>query len=300
MNLDQTRNRRGDAGSIAGRFWAGRATGIGTLALASLLDPRLLAGGRPRRSPRIAGRAWSSPPHFAPRAKRIIYLYMAGGPSHLETFDHKPKLAEMHGQPMPESFTKGQPIAQLQGQKLTCFAPQHPFDKVRPVGPGDQRDLPAPGHGRRRHLHHPLDGDRGDQPRSGPHVHEHRHDDLGPAGDGLVAHLRPGQRERQPARLRRADLDRASSARRSRSPRGSGTAASCPAGSRASSSARKGDPVLYVGRPGGRHARPAARRGRRRAAAQRDRERGGRRPGDRHAHQPSTRWRSACRPACRS
>ena len=43
---------------------------------------------------------------------------MAGGPSHLETFDHKPKLAEMHGKPMPESFTKGQPIAQLQGQKL--------------------------------------------------------------------------------------------------------------------------------------------------------------------------------------
>ena len=40
---------------------------------------------------------------------------MAGGPSHLETFDYKPKLAELDGQPMPESFTKGQPIAQLQG-----------------------------------------------------------------------------------------------------------------------------------------------------------------------------------------
>ena len=36
----------------------------------------------------------------------MIYLYMAGGPSHLETFDYKPKLAEMHGQPMPESFTR--------------------------------------------------------------------------------------------------------------------------------------------------------------------------------------------------
>ena len=43
---------------------------------------------------------------------------MAGGPSHLETFDYKPKLDELNGQPMPESFTKGQPIAQLQGQKL--------------------------------------------------------------------------------------------------------------------------------------------------------------------------------------
>jgi hypothetical protein len=63
----------------------------------------------------------------APRAKRIIQLYMAGGPSHLETLDEKPKLAAMHGQPMPESFTKGKPIAQLQGADLKCFAPQHPF-----------------------------------------------------------------------------------------------------------------------------------------------------------------------------
>jgi hypothetical protein len=52
---------------------------------------------------------------------------MAGGPSHLETLDYKPKLAELHGQPMPESFTKGQPIAQLQNQKLNCFAPQYSF-----------------------------------------------------------------------------------------------------------------------------------------------------------------------------
>ena len=52
---------------------------------------------------------------------------MAGGPSHLETFDPKPKLAAMHGKPMPESFTRGQQLAQLQGQKLICFGPQHPF-----------------------------------------------------------------------------------------------------------------------------------------------------------------------------
>jgi len=54
----------------------------------------------------------------APKAKRVIFLYMAGGPSHLETFDYRPQLAKLHGQPMPESFTKGQPIAQLQGKKL--------------------------------------------------------------------------------------------------------------------------------------------------------------------------------------
>jgi hypothetical protein len=63
------------------------------------------------------------------RAKRVIWLSMAGGPSQLETFDPKPKLAEMHGQAMPESLTKGQQLAQLQGQKLNCFGPQHPFAK---------------------------------------------------------------------------------------------------------------------------------------------------------------------------
>jgi hypothetical protein len=64
-----------------------------------------------------------------PKAKRVIWLSMAGGPSHLETFDSKPKLAELNGQPMPESLTKGQQLAQLQGKKLMCFGPQHPFAK---------------------------------------------------------------------------------------------------------------------------------------------------------------------------
>lgn len=57
-------------------------------------------------------------PHLAAKAKRVIFLCMAGGPSHLETFDYKPKLDELDGQPMPESFTAGQPIAQLQGKAL--------------------------------------------------------------------------------------------------------------------------------------------------------------------------------------
>lgn len=65
--------------------------------------------------------------HHAPRAKRVIFLCMAGGPSHLETFDYKPELARMDGKPMPESFTRGQPIAQLQGKALNCLGPQFEF-----------------------------------------------------------------------------------------------------------------------------------------------------------------------------
>jgi hypothetical protein len=59
---------------------------------------------------------------------------MAGGPSHLETLDYKPELARRHGEPMPESFTKGQQIAQLQGQALNCFGPQHPFARYGDSG----------------------------------------------------------------------------------------------------------------------------------------------------------------------
>ena len=72
--------------------------------------------------------------HVPPKAKRVIWLYMAGGMTHLDTFDHKPQLTAMHGQPMPESFTAGQQIAQLQGQKLTCMATQHPFQRVGQSG----------------------------------------------------------------------------------------------------------------------------------------------------------------------
>jgi hypothetical protein len=94
------------------------------MALGSLLSKHALANDG---ASAMASRGIIDPLHHPPRAKRVIWLYMAGGMTHLETFDPKPKLAEMHGQPMPDSITKGQQIAQLQGQKLNCFAPQHPF-----------------------------------------------------------------------------------------------------------------------------------------------------------------------------
>src|SRR6516162_6230862 len=92
-------------------------SGLGLLGLNSLM-------AQPQ-----ASRGVINPLHFPPKAKRVIFLYQAGGPSHLETFDHKPKLAELHGKGMPESFTKGQQIAQLQGKPLICFGPQHGFKK---------------------------------------------------------------------------------------------------------------------------------------------------------------------------
>src|SRR6516162_296813 len=110
------------------RAFLGRGgAGLGAMALAALLNPER-AGATDR------WRGILSQPHVAPRARRVIWLYMAGGPSHLETLDYKPRLAQLHGQPMPESYTRGQPIAQLQGQRLTCFAPQHPFRRFGRCG----------------------------------------------------------------------------------------------------------------------------------------------------------------------
>src|SRR2546426_976306 len=114
------------------RTFLGRgAAGLGMVALNSLLNPRLSAAGQAVGSP---SRGVVHPLHFPAKARRVIYLYQAGGPSHLETFDYKPKLAEMDGTPMPESFTKGQQIAQLQGQRLTCFGPTHGFKRFGQSG----------------------------------------------------------------------------------------------------------------------------------------------------------------------
>jgi hypothetical protein len=94
--------------------------GIGLFALNSLL--------------RASTTGAVNPLHHPAKAKRVIFLYQAGGPSHLETFDSKPRLAELNGKPMPDSFTKGQQIAQLQGKPLICFGPQHGFKKFGKSG----------------------------------------------------------------------------------------------------------------------------------------------------------------------
>ncbi len=111
-------------------FLSRGGVGIGSAALATML-------GREARGARTetAAKALPGLPHHDTKIKRVIFLCMAGGPSHLETFDYKPKLAEMDGQPMPDSYTKGQPIAQLQGQQLKC---QAPLTQFKPYGASGQ------------------------------------------------------------------------------------------------------------------------------------------------------------------
>jgi hypothetical protein len=95
--------------------------GFGALALAGLF------GGNASATERWRGVI--TQPHHPVKAKRIIHLCMAGGPSHVETFDFKPALKALHGKPFPESFTKGQQLAQLQNTELTARGPFVDFKK---------------------------------------------------------------------------------------------------------------------------------------------------------------------------
>ena len=102
------------------RAFLGRTSmGLGSAALASLLEPGLFA----------ARSGITGFPNYDAKIKRVIFLCMAGGPAHLELLDHKPELVKRDGEPMPESVTKGQQIAQLQGNELRILAPQNPFKR---------------------------------------------------------------------------------------------------------------------------------------------------------------------------
>ncbi len=103
------------------------AYGLGGIAFGLLESDPTLALGHQRLQSGSDGVIHT--PQFPVRAKRIIHLCMAGGPSHLETFDNKPMLRKMHDQPFPESLTKGQQLAQLQNATLKVFGSTSNFKK---------------------------------------------------------------------------------------------------------------------------------------------------------------------------
>jgi hypothetical protein len=94
-------------------FFGRTAGGLGALALGSLLQPALLGAGA---RPRVGG--LTALPHFAGKAKRVIYLLQTGAPSHVDLFDYKPGLAKLHGTPLPDSVRGGQRLTTMtSGQK---------------------------------------------------------------------------------------------------------------------------------------------------------------------------------------
>src|SRR5690349_8744563 len=96
--------------------------GIGVAALGSLISPEMLLAqsAAPARDPKTGGLV--DLPHFAPKAKRVIFLHQSGGPSQLETFDYKPGLAQYQGTQIPDSVRNGQRVAQTMGQSILPVA----------------------------------------------------------------------------------------------------------------------------------------------------------------------------------
>ena len=110
-------------------FFTSAASGLGSVALASMLrDDGLLA---------------APGPHFAPKAKNCIYLFMEGGPSQMDLFDPKPKLNELDGEPMPDSMLDGIKFAFTQKESARLMGSPRTFQKYGQCGM-DMSDLLPP------------------------------------------------------------------------------------------------------------------------------------------------------------
>jgi len=120
MTEDARENRDAGCNLLLRRTFLTRSCSLGAMAFLSMLQSR------------VAQDRWRGtldPPHLPVRARRVIHLCMAGGPSQLDSFDYKPELKRIHGQPFPESFTKGQQLAQLQNTTLKALGTFAKFDK---------------------------------------------------------------------------------------------------------------------------------------------------------------------------
>src|SRR5262249_15194418 len=107
-------------------FFRDCGIGLGKLALASLLAD--VFAPRARAALPSANALVLKAPHFKPRAKRVIHLFMAGAPSHLDLFDRKPALSQLEGKPLPPSIIGGQRYAFIRPD-AAVLGPRFPFAK---------------------------------------------------------------------------------------------------------------------------------------------------------------------------
>ena len=114
-------------------FLTTTASGLGSLALGSLLADDGLVGSA-RAAEATTDPLAVKPPHFAPKAKNCIFFFMAGAPSHIDLFDPKPKLNEMHGQALPESMLKNVRFAFIQKDSAVLMGSDRKYGKYGKCG----------------------------------------------------------------------------------------------------------------------------------------------------------------------
>ena len=170
------------------------AHGFGSLALASLLDP-------PARAADRANPLAAKPPHFPGKAKSVIFLFMVGGPSQVDTFDPKPALEKYNGQPLPASY--GTIVSQFTKGDTPLLRSPWTFRKYGQCG----RDVSTlfPNIAQRVDDLCFVRSFYTDSTVHAPAMYQVNTGRIlmGYPEHGLVDHLRPRQREREPARLRR-------------------------------------------------------------------------------------------------
>src|ERR1041385_1333970 len=119
-------------------FFKQCGVGLGSIALASLLDTENAFGAtKAKVSNPLAPKA----PHFKPKAKRVIYLFMAGAPSQLDLFDYKPMLAKYDGKPVPQEVVMGQKYAFIKPD-AALYASEFKFAKHGKCGAELSEALP--------------------------------------------------------------------------------------------------------------------------------------------------------------
>jgi hypothetical protein len=104
------------------------AAGLGTAALAALLERDGFAAAPARAGEKRIG-GLPGLPHFAPKAKRVIYLFQNGAPTHVDLFDYKPELKQLHGKPVPDAYVRGKRFSTMTGsaEGKLLLAPVEPF-----------------------------------------------------------------------------------------------------------------------------------------------------------------------------
>ena len=138
MNI--THELRNEYARLITRRWFFRqcGVGLGSIALASMLDgPKASAAASPKAANPLA----PHPPHFKPKAKRVIYLFMGGAPSQLDLFDYKPSLAKYDGKPVPQEVVMGQKYAFIKPD-AALYASEFKFAKHGACGAELSEALP--------------------------------------------------------------------------------------------------------------------------------------------------------------
>ncbi len=144
-------------------------------------------------------------PHFPAKAKRVIFLFMTGGVSHVDSFDPKPKLFADHGKTVTVDNWQGKP-GKFNATSKSRSGTFKPRGKMRHRG---QRPVPAHRRVRRRHVRDPLDEVGPHQPLRSDAGDAHRVVHVRPAEHRRLGELRPGHGEPQPAVVRGAGAGRA-------------------------------------------------------------------------------------------